>query len=116
MLSLRELQRHFAEAVLDGSAAVEAFAADQSAQAPERFGVYRRTVFANYRNALAATYPIVHRLVGDARFKSAVYAYVHAHPSTCGDLNVYGDRVPRTPNLSSLAARGTAFTEAFATV
>jgi len=32
------------------------------------------------------------------------------------DLNVYGDRVPRTPNLSSLAARGTAFTEAFATV
>src|SRR4026207_101422 len=32
------------------------------------------------------------------------------------DLNVYGDRVPRTPNLSILAARGTAFTEAFATV
>src|SRR4026208_850838 len=32
------------------------------------------------------------------------------------DLGVYGNSVLRTPNLSSLAARGTAFTEAFATV
>jgi N-sulfoglucosamine sulfohydrolase len=32
------------------------------------------------------------------------------------DLSVYGNRVLRTPNLESLAGRGTLFTEAFATV
>jgi N-sulfoglucosamine sulfohydrolase len=32
------------------------------------------------------------------------------------DLGVYGNRVLRTPNLDQLAARGTLFTEAFATV
>ena len=32
------------------------------------------------------------------------------------DLGVYGNRVLRTPNLDQLAARGTLFTSAFATV
>ena len=54
--------------------------------------MYRRNVFGNYRKALAATYPVVERLTGTAFFHAAVDAYVAAVPSTCGDLNVYGDR------------------------
>jgi hypothetical protein len=57
----------------------------------DRIAIYRRTVFANYRNALAATYPVVKRLVGAPFFNTAVDSYVHAHPSASGDLNVYGD-------------------------
>ena len=38
-----------------------------------------------------ATYPVVLRLVGAPFFNAAVDAFVHAHPSTSGDLNVYGD-------------------------
>ena len=92
MPSLRELQQRFAAALLDDPVSIAGLASDDPGTAHERIAVYRRTVYANYRNALAATYPVVHRLVGEARFKSAVYAYVQAHPSTCGDLNVYGDR------------------------
>jgi hypothetical protein len=58
----------------------------------DRIAVYRRNVFANYRNALAATYPVIRRLVGVPFFNAAVDSYVVEYPSTCGDLNVYGDR------------------------
>ena len=53
---------------------------------------YRRIVAANYRKALAATYPVVRRLVGAPFFDTAVDRYVMAVPSTSGDLNVYGHR------------------------
>lgn len=52
--------------------------------------VYRRNLFANLGNALAATYPVVERLVGGAFFREAARQYVLAHPSTSGDLNDYG--------------------------
>lgn len=57
----------------------------------ERIAIYRRNVAANYRNALAASYPVVRRLTGAPFFGAAVDAYVVAHPSRSGDLNVYGD-------------------------
>jgi hypothetical protein len=88
MPSLRELQRQFADALLaaDGSAPARA----GSAGGAERMAVHRRSVFANYRTALAATYPVVHRLVGTPFFEAAVDGFVHAHPSRSGDLNLYG--------------------------
>jgi hypothetical protein len=81
MLSLRELQAQFVTALL----------ADATAE-DERIAIYRNTVFANYRNALRATYPVVQQLVGTPFFDAAVDAYVLAVPSTGGDLNVYGER------------------------
>lgn len=92
MPSLRELQQRFAAALLDAPVSIAGLSGADPREAHARIAVYRRTVYANYRTALAATYPVVHRLVGEARFKSAVYAYVQAHPSTGGDLNVYGER------------------------
>ncbi|MCC6194058.1 MAG: putative DNA-binding domain-containing protein, partial [Burkholderiales bacterium] len=76
--SLPELQRRFA-AWLAGAEG-----------APERIAVYRNTVTANYRNALGATYRVVRELVGAPFFNTAVDAFVRAHPSAGGDLNVYG--------------------------
>src|SRR5438067_9410654 len=79
MPSLREIQQRFVDAVFSTEAA------------HERIAIYRRTIFANYRKALSASYPVVKRLTGTPFFHAAVDAYVGAHPSRSGDLNVYGD-------------------------
>ena len=67
MRSLAELQRDFADALFAPEGREPAFAIDPVAAA-ERMDVYRRAVFANYRKALAATYPVVQRLVGAPLF------------------------------------------------
>jgi hypothetical protein len=91
MPSLRELQRDFAATLFAGGDAAPPFATVPADRAAERIAVYRRAVFANYRNALAATYPVVQRLVGAPFFNAAVDAFVAKHPPTSGDLNIYGD-------------------------
>jgi hypothetical protein len=75
--SLRDLQRRFAASLLGGATDL-------------RTGVYASTVRTNYRNALAATYPVVRELTGVPFFNAAVDAFTIDHPSTGGDLNVYG--------------------------
>jgi len=90
MPSLRELQQEFVAAVLEDGAATT-LAITPARDAPERVAIYRRAVFANYRNALGATFPVVARLTGTPFFNAAVDAFVRAHPSTSGDLNIYGD-------------------------
>ena len=77
---LAERQRTFAERLVGRDDAGDAGLA-----------VYRRTIRANYRNALAATYPVVRTLMGVRAFDALVDGYVAARPSTCGDLNVYGE-------------------------
>jgi hypothetical protein len=53
--------------------------------------VYRSSVLANYRSALAATYPVVARLVGEAFFTEAARRFAIAHASSSGDLGDYGE-------------------------
>jgi hypothetical protein len=91
MPSLHKLQHDFANALFGADDDAPVFAIKPPAQVADRIAIYRRTVFANYRNALAATYPVVKRLVGAPFFNTAVDSYVRAHPSASGDLNVYGD-------------------------
>jgi len=79
-VSLRELQLRFAAALGDAQ------------QRDAGLAVYRRAIGANYRKALAATYPVVKALVGDVFFDAAVDNYVEVHPSRGGDLNLYGDQ------------------------
>lgn len=92
MPSLRELQQGFADAVLGPPGTPPPFGVVPSALGAARIAVYRTALFANYRNALSATYPVVKRLTGAAFFHTAVDAFVRAHPSRSGDLNIYGDR------------------------
>src|SRR4029450_4994245 len=91
MPSLRDLRSAFAAPLFPGGDAAPSFATVPADRAAERIAVYRRAVFANYRNALAATYPVVKRLTGAPFFHAAVDAFVATHPSTSGDLNIYGD-------------------------
>ena len=90
MPALRDLQQDFVAALLAEDGAAPAFATTPPASAGERVAIYRRAMFANYRSALAATYPVVKKLVGAPFFDGAVDAFVRAHPSRSGDLNVYG--------------------------
>ena len=76
--SLRDLQRRFGASLAAGGT-----------DAGTR--VYANTIRANYRNALAATFPVVRELTGAPFFNAAVDAFTIGHPSTAGDLNVYGD-------------------------
>jgi hypothetical protein len=95
MPSLRELQQDFADAVLGPPGLSPAFAASSSDTGAERLAIYRNALFANYRGALSATYPVVKRLTDAPFFHAAVDAFAHAHPSTSGDLNLYGDAFAR---------------------
>lgn len=100
MPSLRDLQLGFAAALAGGADAAGLFdagpaQAGRAAPAIEhRLAIYRGNGRANYRNALAATFPVVARLTGAAFFDAAVDAFVAAHPPAAGDLNVYGDALP----------------------
>jgi hypothetical protein len=94
MPSLRELQEGFAAALFAGDGVPPPFATIPPEAGVERIAVYRRALFANYRNALGASFPVARKLVGAPFFNAAVDAFVRAHPSTAGDLNVYGDAFP----------------------
>src|SRR5438874_11380184 len=91
MPSLREVQRGFVAATVFGDnvaladLGIVAGALDPAA----RIAIYRNNALSNYRKALAATYPVVQRLVGAAFFNAAIDAFDRAHPSRLGDGNRY---------------------------
>jgi hypothetical protein len=81
--ALAEVQRQFLAALFEA--------------APPRdpgVALYRDNVLAKLHDALAATYPVVRRLVGAAFFGEAARCHALATPSTSGDLNEYGGTFP----------------------
>jgi hypothetical protein len=62
---------------------------------PGAVAIHRRNVRSARHDALAATYPVVRRLVGDAFFRALALRYGQAHPSRSGDLHLYGDALAR---------------------
>jgi len=97
MPSLREVQRGFATAIVfgDGGAIAGLGIVGGELDAAERIDVYRNNVLGNYRKVLAATYPVVLRLVGGPFFNAMSEAFVRAHPSERGDVNQYGGELAR---------------------
>lgn len=94
MLQLRDTQRAFAEAIVEGKyyAATAAMAADGLAL--RSMALYRRLIRNNYRQALAITYPILLQFVGRRYFDILARGYFKAHPSISGDLFLYGQSLP----------------------
>lgn len=63
--------------------------------APERrLQVYRNNLHASLGAALAAVYPVLTRLVGDACFRQLARGYVERHPSRSGNLHEFGAQLP----------------------
>jgi hypothetical protein len=77
--ALRELQLRFAHALTQ-----------PRAPADPRIAIYRHNIEANLRNALAATYRVTRRVLGEAAFDAAADGFARASPPHCADLNVYG--------------------------
>ncbi len=93
MLALPELQSRFYDGLVFGAEAEDGLIdclVESGDEGRRRIAAYRRSVFGNLVGALAATYPVVSKIVGLAFFREMARAYVRAHPSSSGDLNEYG--------------------------
>jgi hypothetical protein len=84
MQSLRKLQTRFFDALLDDATTVAGVLPAQ------RIDVYRNNFLEGHRKALAATYPVVAALVGDACFRTLAYDYARGFPSRAGGLAQFG--------------------------
>jgi hypothetical protein len=96
MSGLAELQRDFAAALHDGEFEAAARRVRAAGVLPaDRLALYRRNMHATQHDALAATYPVVRRLVGDAFFRVLALDYLRACPSRSGNLDELGDELAR---------------------
>ncbi len=83
MASLRELQANFAAALRDP--------ATQCAVLPrENFSVYRNNAFHAFHGALALSFPVLRKRVGDDYFRQLTALYRQDFPSRSGDLHWTG--------------------------
>ncbi len=97
MQSLRDNQREFtrvlrAEATSTRAAAL--FVEAPPIPAADRVAVYRNNAREFFRTALALTYPVLLRRVGDDYFRQLARDYREAHPSRSGDLHWVGAAFP----------------------
>ena len=83
MSGLARLQRDFIAALYGAAPPGDA-----------RMAIHHGNARANWRGALAAAYPTVRRLVGEAFFDAASDAYVLDYPSREGDLARFGAELP----------------------
>ncbi len=95
MPGLREWQRRFAAAVLDGDTGDFArHIRSAGLSGARRLRVYRNNTRLGLSGALEAVYPVVRRLVGDGFFRYAAAQYIARHPSRSGDLHEFGEHFP----------------------
>lgn len=95
MLTLRELQERFAQAVLGRDDTVLgqhvlANGMTGGITGARRLQVYRNNTLTSLTEALAAVYPVVRRLVGEEFFGYAAREYILTHPSVSGNLHDFG--------------------------
>ncbi len=98
----------FAAALLAPSAPLPPGLAGRDAQ--RRFAVYRNNIAASVCDALAATFPVVHALVGDDCFRALAIDYLRAQPARSPLVLAHGAGLPDflaayppTASLPSLA-------------
>ncbi|MEM6440098.1 MAG: DNA-binding domain-containing protein [Pseudomonadota bacterium] len=68
--------------------------APKSIASPQRFSVYRNNVVVSLIDAIAATFPAVHALVGDEFFRAAAREFVLGNPPSSPVLLNYGEAFP----------------------
>jgi len=92
MSELLACQRDMASALIDArdSAPATRWLAGSAALVERRLAIYRANVEAAAAKALAAAYPVIHQVVGGARFDDLARAYLHDSPSRSGDLHELG--------------------------
>ncbi len=95
MHELARDQDCFASALLDPALPVPSMITGaKGSPSLRRFAVYRNNVIAGLVAALAARYPVVHRLVGEELFADMARDYVRRQPPRSPVLALYGDTFP----------------------
>ena len=87
MASLHELQKSFADALRDPTAACAVLP-------PANLSIYRNNARAAFLSALELTFPVVRRRVGDDYFRQLATHYRERSPSRSGDLHWAGRDFP----------------------
>lgn len=93
MTALSALQNGFKDALLGGDDTVllRAIAGSDAATKKKLIGIYRRNMTGNLTEALEQIYPCCMKYMGTEHFLRAARGYVAINPSTCSDLNFYGN-------------------------
>jgi hypothetical protein len=95
MPSLRDLQIQVVNALLaeqpDGA---EGLILSSGIAAEARLRIYQNNARTNFVEALASTYPVIRRLVGEDYFRQTAWGFQRRHPSPSGDLNHAGGALP----------------------
>lgn len=95
MPSLHDLQRDFSAALLGGPAGpIAARVLEDRLRPEQRLQVYQNHVRISLREALAATFPVVQRLVGEAYFATAARHFLQTQPPRGPVLAEYGASFP----------------------
>lgn len=107
-------QRAFAVNVFDNEKGLSELCAlkktdDSRFSDVQRFQIYHNNIYIGLREALAAVYPVINKLVGDEFFHHVAREYSYQHPSSSGNLHAFGeafpeylDGFPGTENLTYL--------------
>jgi hypothetical protein len=72
----------------------DAFAGPAEVAVPERLAVYANNAWQFFHGALALTYPVLRRRVGEDFFRQLAHEYRAGHPSRSGDLHWIGEALP----------------------
>jgi len=97
MSRLRELQGRMAAMSLgrlDPEALAGAVRDDRPISAAQRLGIHRNNTMLGLVDPLAATFPVVAQLVGEAFFRRMAGDFVRAHPPRRPELLAYGQEFP----------------------
>ncbi len=95
MTSLRDLQTACHQAFAGNDAAALLPRVLGNGIAPEqRVEIYRNNFREIFRKTVAASFPVIERLVGEACLAGLASEYTRAHPSRCGDLQRFGAAFP----------------------
>jgi hypothetical protein len=95
MRSLAEIQTGFAAALIDPDRpAPDDLVGPDGAPAPRRFAVYRNNVIVGLTDAIAASFPIVQKIVGEDFFRAMARQFVSDEPPRSPMLIEYGARFP----------------------
>ena len=95
MAALLDMQEAFARWVSTGQATgVDSLVDGGTICSTSRLAVYRNHFLISLGDALAATFPVVRRLLGDVCFQAAARRFIQASPPRSPCLSEYGDSFP----------------------
>ena len=95
--ALPDLQHRVLGALLgmrDADAALPLLQRSRGLSAAQRLQVYRNNLFESLTQALAAVYPVVAQLVGEAYFRQVARRFIVEHPLVSGNLHGFGRELP----------------------